>query len=98
MLEDAVFPDRVHSLTKRFHVRAGASTGTHVHTGRIEVLTVLDGEGLLRTGSESRPFVRGECASVPAGARHSVHAKTDLHYVSVQIGAEGSEEVLEREG
>jgi len=97
VLEKVVFEDRVHALTKRFHVRAGASTGWHAHPDRDEILTVVDGEGTVQLGATSRLVARGVSATVPRGTRHQVHAKTDLHYVSVQIGVDGSEEVAEPE-
>jgi len=69
-------------------VHAGMQLPYHAHEHRSETWTVSSGEGeLLLEGCWSRMRV-GDVIHIPAKAKHSIHAVTDLSLVEVQIGAD----------
>ena len=86
VLELTAYPGRALSLIQHLSVNAGARLDYQSHAVRDEILTFVDGEGLLVLGGEVRPVRGGDHAFVPKGTRHALHAVTDLHVIEVQVG------------
>ena len=59
-----------------------------MHNCRDEVCTVISGTGKAVINGVERELKAGDVFSVPAGAKHTVIATTDLHIIEVQIGSE----------
>jgi mannose-6-phosphate isomerase-like protein (cupin superfamily) len=53
-------------------IPVGAATTEHYHRLSEELYLVRSGRGRLHIGGEERIIVEGDCALIPAGARHKV--------------------------
>ena len=51
---------------------AGGSTTPHHHVKTEEIYYVLEGEGLMRVGGESREVGMGDAVAIPPGAVHQI--------------------------
>ena len=81
-----VLHETAHSMTIHLSVRAGRQMSYHCHQGRDEVWTVLSGEGEALLEGESLPLAPGGVLRLPAGARHTLKAHTDMELIEVQLG------------
>jgi mannose-6-phosphate isomerase-like protein (cupin superfamily) len=50
----------------------GGSTTPHYHVRTEEIYYILDGEGLMRIGQETRPVGPGDAIAIPPGYRHTI--------------------------
>ena len=50
----------------------GASTTPHHHVRTEEIYYILEGEGLMRIGSDSRRVVVGDAIAIPPGKQHQI--------------------------
>ena len=98
VLDSSSFPGGSRSLTKDLLVRAGRQLSYQRHARRLEVWTVVSGEGEVVIDGAVAPVSRGSVIDIPAGTMHSVRAFTDLHVIEVQLGDSLIESDIERFG
>lgn len=79
-------------LTKRICLQAGKNVSYQYHMKRSEICAILSGEGEFILNERYRKVRAGDTLHIPAGARHSIRALTDLEYIEVQSGSELVEE------
>ncbi len=51
---------------------AGRSTTPHHHVGTEEIYYLLEGQGSMRLGAETRPVGPGDAIAIPPGAVHQI--------------------------
>lgn len=83
-------------LTKRIGILAGKNLSYQVHQKRVEVWTVIKGQGEFALNGEIHPVKQGDVLGIPVGAKHGIKAITDLEIIEVQTGSELVEEDIVR--
>lgn len=73
-------------MTIKILLRSGQQLTYHSHMHRDEVWTVVSGCGRATVDGQTRPIVPGDVVHMPAGCKHTVFAKTELHLIEVQLG------------
>jgi mannose-1-phosphate guanylyltransferase len=83
-------------LTKKMTLRGGGQISYQVHEHRKEIWTITHGTGVLYIDGEKREIREGETVAIPVGARHGLHALTDLELIEIQFGRPLIEEDIVR--
>lgn len=96
VVDDSIYSDGHHSLTKSLTIKAGCCTSLQIHRHRTEIWTFVEGEGLIVLGTEERNVKAGDTMVVPAGMKHAVKATTQLSLIEIQLGNPLIEEDIER--
>ena len=96
VLDDTVYPDGHHSLTKSITINPGKFISYQRHQHRLEVWTIVQGEGLFVFDGKLRRIAPGDSAVIPAGHLHAVKAISPLTIIEVQSGDPLIEEDIER--
>lgn len=96
VLDDSVYADGRHSLTKSITLRQGKNISYQIHHHRSEVWTFVQGEGLFAFDGQVRKVYAGETVIVPVGHYHAIKALTELTFIEVQTGHPLVEEDIER--
>ncbi len=60
---------------------AGASTRPHHHRASEEIYFILEGQGTITIGPESRHVGPGDAILIPPGSRHAILANTPLRFL-----------------
>lgn len=81
-----VLHEDAHSMTVHLTVWAGRQMSYHCHQGRNEVWTVLSGRGEATVDGARTPLGPGAVLRLPAGARHTLRAETDMALIETQLG------------
>ncbi len=74
------------SLTIRVTLNPGHEMNYHSHEYRDEVWTVISGSGVSMVDGEVKRVGPGDVITIPAGARHMIHAFDTLRVMEVQLG------------
>ena len=74
------------SLTLRVILNSGHEMNYHSHEYRDEIWTVLSGEGAILMDGAARRVTAGDVISIPAGAKHTIHAFDTLRVMEIQLG------------
>ena len=74
------------SLTLRVILNPGHEMNYHSHEHRDEIWTVLSGEGAILVDGAARRVTAGDVISIPAGAKHTIHAFDTLRVMEIQLG------------
>jgi mannose-1-phosphate guanylyltransferase len=96
VLDHAKFANGNEVLTKRIGVHAGKNLSYQVHSQRMEVWTIIKGEGEFALDGVIYPVKTGDVLSIPNGAKHGVKAITELEIIEVQTGKQLIEEDITR--
>lgn len=96
VLDDSVYADGRHSLTKSITLMKGRNISYQIHHHRSEVWTFVQGEGLFAFDGEVRKVHAGETVIVPVEHYHAIKALTELTFIEVQTGNPLVEEDIER--
>lgn len=80
------YSDDVSSLTKSLFIRKGEFLDYKSHANRDEIITVVDGSGLLVLDGETHPINRGDVTLIQRGKKHAIRALTPMRLIEVQIG------------
>lgn len=96
VLDDSIYPDGHHSLTKSITLNAGKNISYQIHHHRSEVWTFVQGEGLFVLDGVVRKVCAGETVIVPVNHFHAIKAVTELTFIEVQTGNPLIEEDIER--
>ena len=76
------------SMAIRVTLNPGHEMNYHSHEYRDEIWTVLSGQGVSVVDGEMKKVGPGDVISIPAGAKHMIHAYTALRIMEVQLGKE----------
>lgn len=76
------------SMTIKITLQKDSKMTYHSHEHRNEVWTVVSGEGTAVLDGKERKLTKGDTVSIPQGCKHTLHAKTDMSVIEVQIGSE----------
>lgn len=90
------YDDGMRSLTKHITIKAGKTLSYQAHASRDEIWTIVSGTGEVALDGEKTVVGAGDVVRIPRGKRHCARAKTDLHFIEVQIGDRLEEEDIER--
>ena len=96
VIDDTVYPDGHHSLTKSITLKAGKSISYQIHHHRSESWTFVSGEGLFVLDGVTRRVKPGDTAEIPVEHFHTLKAITDLTFIEVQQGDPLVEDDIER--
>lgn len=96
VLDDTIYPDGVHSLTKSIRLNAGKNISYQIHHHRNEVWTIVDGEGLFVLNGIEQRVSPGDTLVIKSEHWHAIKAFTELTFIEVQTGNPLVEEDIER--
>ena len=86
------------SLTKELIIHSGKQISYQKHFKRSEVWTIVSGKGEVVLDGIPKIVSIGDVVNVSSGMLHAIKAIDELHLIEVQIGAELSENDIERFG
>jgi mannose-1-phosphate guanylyltransferase len=96
VLDDTVYPDGHHALTKSITLKKGKNISYQIHRHRSETWTFTQGEGIFVLDGVEHKVKAGETVFVPVGHYHAIKALTELTFIEVQCGDPLIEEDIER--
>lgn len=83
-----VLEDRETHKLKRIVVNSGGMLSYQSHTKRMEIWTIISGEGTFILDGISQTVTPGVVCRIPRGAKHRIINKSDkpLEFIEVQLG------------
>lgn len=96
VIDDTVFSDGRHSLTKMLTIMPGMSISYQLHHHRSETWTFVEGEGLFVMDGNISSVKAGDTVVIPVEHLHTIKAVTELSFIEVQNGNPLVEEDIER--
>lgn len=95
VLDDTIYPDGHHALTKSITLKAGKNISYQIHHHRAETLTFTQGEGLFVLNGIEQRVKAGDTVQIPVNHYHAIKALTELTFIEVQCGNPLVEEDVE---
>lgn len=96
VLDDTIYPDGHHSLTKSITLKPGMSISYQIHHHRAETWTFTQGEGIFVLDGVEQRVQTGDTVHIPVEHYHAIKAITELTFIEVQCGNPLVEEDIER--
>ena len=96
MLDDSIFADGHHSLTKSITLNPGKNISYQIHHHRSEVWTFVEGDGIFVLDGEEKYVKAGDTVIIPVEHFHAIKALSRLTFIEVQSGNPLIEEDIER--
>lgn len=96
VLDNTVYPDGNHALTKSITIKSGKNSSYHMHHHRSETWTFTQGEGVFVLDGVEKHVKAGETVFIPVEHYHAIKAITELTFIEVQCGNPLVEEDVER--
>lgn len=96
VLDDTVYPDGHHALTKSITLKAGKNISYQIHHYRAETWTFTQGEGIFVLNGVQQRVKAGDTVHIPVEHYHAIKALTELTFIEVQCGNPLVEEDIER--
>ena len=96
VLDDTIYADGNHALTKSITLKAGKNISYHIHRHRAETWTFVQGEGVFVLDGVEQRVKAGDIVHIPAEHYHAIQAFTKLTFIEVQCGNPLIEEDIER--
>ena len=96
VLDDTVYPDGNHALTKSITLKAGKNISYQIHHHRAETWTFTQGEGLFILNGQQQYVKAGDTVHIPVEQYHAIKALSELTFIEVQYGNPLIEEDIER--
>ena len=96
VLDDTVYPDGHHALTKSITLLPGRNISYQIHHHRSEAWTFVEGEGIFVLDGVERRVKAGDTVVIPVEHLHAIKALTQLTFIEVQNGHPLTEEDIER--
>lgn len=96
VLDDTVYPDGNHALTKSITLKAGKNISYQIHHHRSETWTFTQGEGIFVLNGVEQRVKAGDTVHIPVEHYHAIKALTELTFIEVQCGNPLVEEDIER--
>ena len=73
-------------MTIKVLLNAGHEMKYHSHNCRDEVWTIVSGTGVVVLNGKKRDVGVGDVIRIPAGAKHTIKAESDIRLIEVQLG------------
>ncbi|WP_077211354.1 sugar phosphate nucleotidyltransferase [Bacillus dakarensis] len=83
-------------LTKKIIVKPGKNLSYQYHNHRMEVWTIIKGEGKFVLDNQIFDVQPGDVLEIPIGSKHGIKAVTELEVIEVQLGKKLVEEDITR--
>lgn len=96
VLDDTIYADGNHSLTKSITLRLGKNISYQIHHHRAETWTFVQGEGIFVLDGVEQHVKAGDTVHIPVEHYHAIKALTELTFIEVQCGNPLIEEDIER--
>lgn len=96
VLDDTIYADGNHSLTKSVTLKPGKHISYHIHHHRAETWTFVQGEGIFVLDGVEQYVKAGDTVHIPVEHFHAIKALTELTFIEVQCGNPLIEEDIER--
>lgn len=96
VLDQMVYDDGTHNVTKRINVQPGKNLSYHRHQHCEKVWTIVKGEGIFVIDGQINVVREGDVLTIPVGYLHTLKAITDLEFIEVQTGYPVVEGDIER--
>lgn len=96
VLDDTVYPDGHHALTKSITLKPGKNISYQIHHHRAETWTFTQGEGIFVLNGVEKHVKAGDTVHIPVEHYHAIKAITELTFIEVQCGNPLIEEDIER--
>ena len=96
VLDDTVYPDGHHALTKSITLKPGKNISYQIHHHRAETWTFTQGEGIFVLDGVEQHVKAGDTVHIPMEHLHAIKAITELTFIEVQCGNPLIEEDIER--
>lgn len=96
VLDDTMYPDGNHALTKSITLKAGKNISYQIHHHRAETWTFTQGEGIFVFNGVEQKVKAGDTVHIPVEHYHAIKALTELTFIEVQCGNPLIEEDIER--
>lgn len=96
ILDDIVYPDGHHALTKTITLKAGKTISYQNHHHHTEACTFTQGEGIFVLNGVEKKVKAGDMVHIPVEHYHAIKALTELTFIKVQCGNPLIEEDIER--
>ena len=96
VVDECDYDDGEKSLTKHLLIKEGKHISLQRHQHRREIWVIVDGEGQLTLGKETKVVRRGDIVNIERGQLHKIVAITPLHIIETQIGDMLTEDDIER--
>lgn len=96
VLDDTVYPDGHHALTKSITLNPGKNISYQIHHHRSETLTFTQGEGIFVLDGVEQHVKAGNTVFIPVEHFHAIKALTELTFIEVQCGNPVIEEDIEQ--
>ncbi len=77
---------QLNSMTVNIYLKENHSMKYHSHEQRSEIWTIVSGNGYVVVDGEKKLVKTGDTISVSKGAKHLIHAQTDMNIIEIQIG------------
>lgn len=77
---------QLNSMTVSIYLKENHSMKYHSHEQRSEIWTIVSGNGYVVVDGEKKLVKTGDTISVSKGAKHLIHAQTDMNIIEIQIG------------
>lgn len=86
VLDDTIYPDGHHALTKSITLRPGKNISYQIHHHRAETWTFTQGKGIFVINGKKQYVEAGDTVHIPVGHYHAIKAITELTFIEVQCG------------
>ena len=96
VLDDCVYADGCHSLTKSITLKAGKNISYQIHHYRSETWTFVEGKGIFVLDGVEMRVKAGDTVIIPVEHFHAIKALSELTFIEVQNGNPLVEEDIER--
>lgn len=96
VLDDTVYADGNHALTKSITLKAGKNISYQIHHHRLETWTFIQGEGIFVLDGVEQRVKAGDTVHIPVDHYHAIKALTELTFIEVQCGNPLVEEDIEQ--
>ena len=96
VLDDTIYPDGHHALTKSITLKAGKNISYQIHHHRAETWTFTQGEGIFVLDGVEKRVKAGDTVHIPVEHLHAIKALSELTFIEVQCGNPLVEEDIER--
>lgn len=96
VLDDSVYADGCHSLTKSITLKAGKNISYQIHHYRSETWTFVEGKGIFVLDGVEMRVKAGDTVIIPVEHFHAIKALSELTFIEVQNGNPLVEEDIER--
>ena len=96
ILDDTIYADGNHTLTKINTLKAGKNISCHIHHHLAETWIFVQGEGVLLLNGAEQQVKAGDTVHIPVEHYHALKAVTELSFIEVQWGNPLIEDDIER--